>query len=687
MKKILSIIALICCLSLGNDAKAQKMGSNSDYKLQKAYEVLQEDHDEEKALSLLDEFIEECPDNAEALFLRAKVQGNREKFAAALSDLNRALKVNKPKKSGIYNSTLWWWKAAIYDEMGDPQQACDAYRTTLDLARKDRNEGIDDILWGYAQSLYALKRYEEADAVYRDILRDDESSQPAMVGLARNMIERGQHRQAVDLLEKAVKYDESYPGTYKFLTDAYDKLGEADKAIDNAVLWLDNDSDALDDALIKVFLKHETYSVAKLKERLKAGEQGALWQIALIKIYEGVCDYGKAVEGYNALESEYGKDDYIYERRSDCYSELGLTEQALSEIDKAIEMNPDGLNWARKGEILRGVGRYEEAAACYEKTIDEFPTNAYGYYARGWCYELMGDDDRAMESYEQGIDLNKSYPYIFLMRGNLYSKRGDDVKARADYETVLQLDTLADEGSCRHYALCFLGRNDEAQQWMEKIIAGNAKNFGNWYDQACLYARMGRPDDAVKALKAALEMGYCKFSHIEHDDDLDPIRDRDDFKSLIAEYSGKLQERLSGYGEEVVDMKEEVISEVSINRSGGGTFEVPCAVNGLSLNMIFDTGASDVSISSVEANFMLKNRYLSEKDFKGKAYYQTATGEISEGTVITLKEVRIGDAVLKNVDASVVKNQKAPLLLGQSVMERFGTITIDNINSKLIIKQ
>ena len=57
-----------------------------------------------------------------------------------------------------------------------------------------------------------------------------------------------------------------------------------------------------------------------------------------------------------------------------------------------------------------------------------------------------------------------------------------------------------------------------------------------------------------------------------------------------------------------------------------------------------------------------------------------------EGTTITLHEVKIGDAVLRNVDASVVKNQQAPLLLGQSVMERFGTITIDNQNNKLIIK-
>lgn len=102
--------------------------------------------------------------------------------------------------------------------------------------------------------------------------------------------------------------------------------------------------------------------------------------------------------------------------------------------------------------------------------------------------------------------------------------------------------------------------------------------------------------------------------------------------------------------------------------------------------MLFDTGASDVTISSVEANFMLKNRYLSDKDIKGKRYHQVATGELSAGTVITLREVMIRDVLLKNVEASVVGDQRAPLLFGQSAMERFGIITIDNEQNKLIIK-
>ena len=83
---------------------------------------------------------------------------------------------------------------------------------------------------------------------------------------------------------------------------------------------------------------------------------------------------------------------------------------------------------------------------------------------------------------------------------------------------------------------------------------------------------------------------------------------------------------------------------------------------------------------------MLKNDYLNEKDFKGSRRYLTADGSIANGAVVRIKEMKVGDCTLKNIDASVVKSQKAPLLLGQSVLERFGAITIDNKKSILTIK-
>ena len=92
----------------------------------------------------------------------------------------------------------------------------------------------------------------------------------------------------------------------------------------------------------------------------------------------------------------------------------------------------------------------------------------------------------------------------------------------------------------------------------------------------------------------------------------------------------------------------------------GGCASVKCSINDLPLTFIFDTGASIVSLSQTEANFMLKNGYLTTKDFVGKGRFVNADGEISEGTIINLREVDFGGMKLKDVRASVVKNQKAP---------------------------
>ena len=292
----------------------------------------------------------------------------------------------------------------------------------------------------------------------------------------------------------------------------------------------------------------------------------------------------------------------------------------------------------------------------------------------------------ALEDYNLGIDIDPDYPYIFLERGLVLKKMGRFEEARADFETAVAKDTVATDGSSTHYALHELGRDEEALAWMQKIIDEDPSDAGNWYDYACLYGRMNRVDDAMAALEKAFELGYRNFGHLEYDYDMDILRDLPLYKELVAKYKAIHEEFLQKSDIPVTENTGGTISEIAFTRHVGGTFKVPCQINGLPLQMIFDTGASDVTISSVEANFMLKNRYLSDKDIKGKRYYQVATGELSAGAVITLREVMIGDVLLKNVEASVVGDQRAPLLFGQSAMERFGTITIDNEQNKLIIK-
>ena len=63
----------------------------------------------------------------------------------------------------------------------------------------------------------------------------------------------------------------------------------------------------------------------------------------------------------------------------------------------------------------------------------------------------------------------------------------------------------------------------------------------------------------------------------------------------------------------------------------------------------------------------------------------TASGDIMVGAKIIIRKIEIGGLVLKNVEASIVPNNNAPLLLGQSVLNRLGRIEINFDASTLTI--
>ena len=109
----------------------------------------------------------------------------------------------------------------------------------------------------------------------------------------------------------------------------------------------------------------------------------------------------------------------------------------------------------------------------------------------------------------------------------------------------------------------------------------------------------------------------------------------------------------------------------------GNVYYVPGKVNGLSMKFIFDTGASNVCLSLTEAIFMLKNGYIKESDIGEKGYSQIANGDIVENTKVILRNIEIGGITIKDVAAVISNSLDAPLLLGQSAIQKLGPIQLD----------
>ena len=144
-----------------------------------------------------------------------------------------------------------------------------------------------------------------------------------------------------------------------------------------------------------------------------------------------------------------------------------------------------------------------------------------------------------------------------------------------------------------------------------------------------------------------------------------------------------------------VDLKEkekvELNSEVEVPYTElGGVKTIPVKLNGVSMDMIFDTGCSGMSISLNELLTMQKNGKFSESDVVGISASTIADGSVVETGVINLSEVEIGgkDGIkIHNVQASVALNQVAPILLGNGVIDAVASVEVDNINKTIKFKR
>lgn len=121
-------------------------------------------------------------------------------------------------------------------------------------------------------------------------------------------------------------------------------------------------------------------------------------------------------------------------------------------------------------------------------------------------------------------------------------------------------------------------------------------------------------------------------------------------------------------------------------KNSGGIKTVQCLINGSILtDMILDSGCSGALISISEAQYLWSRGELTSDDYMGNSQSVIADGSIVENMVFNIKSIVIADKIeCRNVEVTVSANPGAPLLLGNEVLDRMPSYTIDNEKDEIV---
>lgn len=665
MKRIVSLLLLAVCATFVCAKEPQRPTS---YNYQRGVEAVNNDQDEE-AEKYLNQELADNPKNGYAYAWLAGIELRKDEIGSAISMLNYSIKYI-PKADKYYHAWANKTLSGIYYDLNDTIKCID-YATR---AVKSEPKNIE--WWRFRGVLYLeFEQYDNAIADFDEMIRLNPNAENGYMWKGKTYYQLKQYDKAIEQYQYAGKLaTRSY--IYSNLAESQIQLQYYEEAADNIIKAFKEEhfEDLATDLLANANEELTAELMPRLNVQINANPNSLEWYMYKLYLYRANKNYEQAILCTEKIK-ELDADPYFDAILSSLYRNMGDFATALHYAQVAYAADTTETDYMEQlTNVYSDLDSLEQCLQIYDSYIAQYPESEAAYHMRAQTHFLASNYTSAIDDYTTTITLDTKDTYARYMRGRAHYIMGDTLKANKDFQRVVDDTNDAIETA---FALIFLGSHEEARHLADSILIADSVEHSERYNIACCYSMLGEIELAFAALEDELKDGYVQFNHIRRDVDLIPLHG-ERLDSLLSIYETKVQERIRTFkGEECVDATEEKVVEIPFTKTGGVT-KVDCTINNLPLNFIFDTGASEVTISQVEANFMYKNGYLDSRDIVGKKTYQVATGAIAVGTTIILKQIEFGGLILRDVRASVVETQNAPLLLGQTVLQRLGKIEIDN---------
>ena len=670
MKKIFTFIVILVsaqCLLFAADS----------YYFQRAEEAY-EKKDLDLCLKYCQEGVKENEKDGKCWAVIAEIYSKRAyaRYGQALQAAEKALKT-LPKKDTYWRAFVYNIQGNVFYKIEDLPSAKQAYLEAVKLMPDNTS-----FLYELADVCNDLKHYDEAITYYKRILEISPRTVYVYGTLAYAYYRSGNTEEAKRYcnLTDALADGENNMAHQLRSKMAFDEgnlalaCREAVTAMFGKNEWCE-EADTLIKTCPDLLMAAVRNEVMKAPTSESSNAMAAFCSYKLNRFMETLYYLHKKLEQTEEPQN-------VYPELATLYEFVDGTEDTERYYALVLKNDTSALAWEQYAGSLYHKADFAKAEWTYRRALEKAPTNGMHYYWIARCRYQQEDYTAALQALDTAqvlVDDNEQLS-VLLMRAEIYRSMEQEDKVKPIVEQLLRSRKPDDHRYQYFYAYALAGNTDALVSKIDSVQKNNPEDL---IALANAFALMKDKEHVLDVLKRHYESGFWSTIALRNSKRYAFLRGDADFEALLTQVESnratqleKLRVRLGNKA------KQQAIAELPFTQQGG-VCRVQCAINGLPLFFVFDTGAADVSISSVEANFMLKNGYLTNADFMGKQNYVTATGEIHEGTIINLREVRVGDVVLRDIKASVIKNQSAPLLLGQTCFRRFGTVEVDN-NAQVI---
>ena len=693
MKKTLCILVT---LFVAVNVLAQKVYDKrpTSYNYKRAVEEVKKQN-YKTAMGYLDAELNANPKNGWAYGRKGYISAQVYDNGIALDNLGRSLKL-LPKKDTEYVAWVYKTRADVYLNVGDTVAAI----RDLESAMNCRPEDVSNIM-AHCDIYFKRKDIAVCEADVEKMYKVAPNNTVVYVYDGRNKFYQKQYDAAIALFTQAIKLADEYAKTYSLRAEAYMQKEMYAEAAQDVVKSLSID---LDEYVFSVLdtLAEKSFNNINVRLLAQRNEEpnNPFWTYCLGEINKAAEKYCEALAYFKELVKTNDFPALANRQIAQIYLDILQPAAGIAYLNQDIETDSvDEKSLQLRADCYEEMGKYQEAVDDINQLIERHPDYDYLYGRRASLRRKIGLLKNAIDDYSMAVDLNHDEPYYLVERGRTYVMLHKENEAKADLKKALKMYEGADyddeyynsyRATCYGWLYKVDNTDTESRTKLLRIshdyLERAGADSGDMYDAACAHALAGESKDALLWLEKAFANGYMDIEHVETDFDLESVRSMEDYKKIVREARENIFSKYDCVDLEANDTYEyeEKTVEVPFMRENG-VYKVKCSINGLPLNFYFDTGASSVTMSNVEAAFMMKNGYLNSKDVVGSEYYTTANGDISEGTVVNLRSVEFAGLKLEGVKASIVHSQNAPLLLGQSVLRRLGKIEIDYSRNVLII--